>query len=94
LVIFVAPRLLFAKSIKTRSEKQKKSSWKGELTDKEHEEWEDENSPYTKNRYTLHFKTDKGEQVKINVSRDVYDKWEKGDKAEKKEGESLPVKSA
>ena len=94
LAIFIVPIVLFVKWVKTKKENQKASSWKGKLVDKEHAEWEDEDSPYTKDLYTLRFKTDDGKDVKINVARDEYDKWEKGDGAVKKAGELLPVKTS
>jgi hypothetical protein len=93
LAIIIIPIALFAKGVKTKNKNQKASSWKGKLVDKEHVEWEDEDSPYTKDLYTLRAKTDDGKDVKINVARDEFDKWEKGDNAEKKIGELLPVKT-
>jgi len=62
--------------------------------DKKHFEWEDEDSPYSKDLYTLYFKTAGGKEVKINVAKEVYDDWKVGDKAEKIKGQLLPKKVA
>jgi hypothetical protein len=90
LIVLGLPVFLFARGIKRRNTQQRESSWEGELIDKEHMEWEDESSPYTKDQYTLHFKTNEGKKVDINVQKDVYDKWEIGDRAKKVAGEKLP----
>jgi len=93
LAIIILPIVLFFKSKKSKNTKQKASSWKGRLINKDHTEWEDESSSYTKDRYTLYFETDSGNKVEINVPKDVYDTWNIGDKAEKTEGELLPKKA-
>ncbi len=90
LIVFGLPVFLFVKGIKKKNIKQTESAWEGKLVKKEHEEWEDERSPYTKDSYTLYFETNDGKRVNINVPRDVYDKWEEGDKAKKVAGEKLP----
>ncbi len=92
LAIIILPVLFFSKSVKSKNTKQKATSWKGKLVDKDHTEWEDESSSYTKDSYTLYFETDNGEKVKINVAGNVYDTWNIGDRAEKIEGELLPKK--
>lgn len=92
LVIFVSPLFLFVKLITRKAVKQKKSFWKGKLVDKKHLEYEDDDSPYTKDLYTLYFETSEGEQIKINVSKQVYENWKVGDKAKKTEGKLLPEK--
>lgn len=92
LIIFLSPLLLFSKLIKGKAAKRKKSSWKGRLVDKKHLEYEDDDSAYTKDLYTLYFETIEGKQIKINVSKKVYEDWEVDEKAEKTEGELLPEK--
>jgi hypothetical protein len=92
LIIFLLPLFLFIKIIKGKTVKQKKSSWKGKLVDKKHLEYEDDDSSYTKDLYTLYFETIEAEQIKINVSKKVYEDWEVNDKAEKAEGKLLPEK--
>ena len=93
LAFIILPIVLFSISAKSKNTKLRASSWKGRLVDKDHTEWEDENSSYTNNYYTLYFETDSGNKVKINVPKDVYDTWNIGDKAEKTEGELLPKKA-
>lgn len=92
LIVFGFPIFLFLRGAKKRGTQQRESSWEGKLIDKEHIEWEDDDSPYTKDRYTLHFETNEGKKVDIHVLKDVYDKWEIGDKAKKVAGEKLPQK--
>jgi hypothetical protein len=91
-IFFVLPIYLFFKFIKGGINKRKNSFWEGTLIDKEHLEYEDEDSAYTKDLYTLHFETTEGQKVKINVAKNVFDGWEKGDKAKKIEGKLLPDK--
>ena len=74
LVIFGLPVLLFVKFVKNKSTKQKESSWEGKLVDKKHSEWEDDDSPYTKDLYTLYFEATDGKKINLNVAKDVYDK--------------------
>lgn len=94
MAIFFSPVFLFIKMVKKRGLKQKESSWKGKLVDKKHLEYEDDDSSYTKDLYTLHFETTEKEQIKINVSQKVYDSWEINDRAEKTKGKILPEKIA
>lgn len=68
--------------------KGRKSAWKGVLVDKLYNETEDmDDSSKTNHFYTLVFKTDEGKQVKVGVSRKMYDEYQVGDKAEKKSGD-------
>jgi hypothetical protein len=90
LIVLGLPVFLFARGIKKRNTQQRESSWEGELIDKDHVEWKDEDNPYTENQYTLYFKTNEGKKVNISVPEDVYDKWEIGDRAKKVAGEKLP----
>lgn len=62
------------------------------LIDKKLLEYEDDDSPYTKNLYALFFETVQGEQVKSNVLIKVYEDWKVGDKAEKTDGKLLSEK--
>lgn len=92
LVIFGLPVLLFAKSFKKKGEKRRESAWEGKLVDKKHVEWDDDDSPYTKNIYTLCFETNDGKKVEINVEKNLYEQWEIGNKAKKVSGEPWPQK--
>ncbi len=92
LVIIGLPIYLFIKGASKRVAKQKASSWEGKLVDKEHIEYEDDDESYTKDVYSLYFETNEGEKVKINVTKDIFDKWEKQDKAKKITGEKYPKK--
>ena len=92
LVIFGLPVLLFAKSVKKKGEKRRESAWEGKLVDKKHLEWEDDDSPYTKDLYTLYFETNDGKKVEINVEKSLYEQWEIGNKAKKVSGEPWPQK--
>ena len=92
-IFFVLPVYLFIKFVKGKAVGQKNSFWEGTLVDKEHLEYEDEDSAYTKDLYTLHFETTEGQKVKINVAKNVFDNWKKGDKAKKVEGKLLPEKT-
>lgn len=93
LIIFFAPVFFFIKFLKGKAAKQKSSSWQGKLVDKKHLEYEDDDSSYTKDLYTLYFETTEDKQIKLNVAKKVYDNWKVGDKAEKIEGKILPEKS-
>lgn len=93
LVVFFSPVFFFIKFLKNKGIKQKKSSWEGKLADKKHLEYEDDDSSYTKDIYTLYFETIEGEKIKINVPKKIYDDWEIGNKAKKTEGKILPEKT-
>ena len=92
LVIFGLPILLFAKSVKKKGQKRRESAWEGKLVDKKHVEWDDDDSPYTKDLYTLYFETNDGKKVEINVEKSLYEQWEIGNKAKKVSGEPWPQK--
>jgi hypothetical protein len=85
---------LFLSGAKARANKQKQSTWKGKLVDKERLEYEDDDSPYKKDLYTLHFETTDNSKVKMNVSKTVFDQWTIGDTADKKLGSLLPDKTS
>ena len=91
-VFFGLPLYLFIKFIKGKAINQKNSSWKGKLINKEQSELEEEDSSYAKDTYTLFFETVEGNQVKINVPKNIYDDLNIGDKAEKGEGKLYPNK--
>jgi len=83
-----------ARSLQKKINRQKESSWKGKLTDKEHVELDNDEGPYSKDVYTLYFETNEGKKIEINTTKDVYDKWKVGDKARKIKGETYPQKIA
>ena len=66
-----------------------KSSWKGVVVDKLYNERRGsfEDSHKTEQFYTLVFKIENGSQIKIAVSKAMYDDYQIGDKAEKKSGD-------
>lgn len=92
LIIFISPFFVFIKLVKGKIAKQKKSSWEGKLVDKKHLEYEDDDSSYTKDVYSLYFETSGDKKIKINVAEKVFNQWKIGDKAKKIEGELLPQK--
>ncbi|MDP2873913.1 MAG: hypothetical protein Q8N84_01285 [bacterium] len=94
LIIFLSPVFLFFKFVKGKVNKQKKSSWEGKLVDKKHLEYEDDDSPYPKDLYTLYFETTGGKKIKINVAKNVYADWNVGDQAKKIEGQLLPGRTS
>lgn len=71
------------------TKKKKQETWKGTL-EKKKENYADEDSTQT---YSLIFKTEDGKKKRVNVtSRDIFESWSVGDKAEKKQGEYYPMK--
>jgi len=64
---------LFLKLTKGKTLEQKKSFWKGKLIDKEHLEYEDDDSSYSKDLYTLYFETEEGKKIKLNVPQKIYE---------------------
>lgn len=69
------------------SYRQKQSSWKGELVDKDKRQ--DEDRPDT---YHLKFRTDSGKTVKMQVGKAFYDQYAVGDRFEKSRGDYTPRK--
>jgi len=63
--------------------KGKKDAWVGELVDKTHTTYQDMDTDEDKDLYTLIFKTNTGRQVKYGTSKQIYDDYSIGDKAEK-----------
>jgi hypothetical protein len=73
--------------------KGRASAWRGELVDKIYKSrrnFDDANR--VDEFYTLVFKTEDGKTLKVGTSRQVYDSYTIGDKAEKKAGEFWPKK--
>jgi hypothetical protein len=74
--------------------KGRKSAWKGTLVDKLYKEQKDFDTDRTNQYHTLVFKTDEGKEIKVGTSKQVYDSYNIGDKAEKKSGKFWPEKVA
>ena len=66
--------------------KGKKDAWVGELIDKTHTTYQDFDTDEDKDLYTLIFKTTSGRQVKYGTTKQIYDDYSLGDKAEKLSG--------
>lgn len=72
--------------------KGKKMAWKGTLIDKMHKTKDEYDSDKVTHFYTLIFKTEEGKEIKVGTSKEIYDGYEIGNKAEKKSGELWPKK--
>ena len=74
----------------------RKSAWKGVVVDKLFNERRGsfEDSHKMEQFYTLVFKIENGSQIKIAVSKAMYDDYQIGDKAEKKAGDFWQKKVA
>ncbi|MGI5841221.1 MAG: DUF7489 domain-containing protein [Patescibacteria group bacterium] len=84
-IIFVAAVTIIFTFVSLR---QKKSSWKGVLTDKKIKADDDDNESYQ-----LIFTTDEGKRVRVSVAtKQGFDQFVVGDRFEKKSGEYFPVK--
>lgn len=71
----------------------RKSAWQGVVVDKLYNETEDfDDSSQTNHFYTLVFKIADDRQIKIGVSKAMYDDYKIGDRAEKKSGDFWPKK--
>jgi hypothetical protein len=70
----------------------KKSAWKGVLVDKLHRSREDFDTSKMEHFYTLVFKIEGDKEIKVGTSKEVWDSYTIGDKAEKKSGEFRPKK--
>ncbi|MBP9781971.1 hypothetical protein KBC89_04935 [Candidatus Woesebacteria bacterium] len=65
----------------------RKSAWKGVVIDKLYNERRDfDNNKKIDHFYTLVFKTEDGKTLKVGASKQMYDEYAIGDKAEKKSG--------
>jgi hypothetical protein len=67
--------------------KGRKMAWKGTLVDKLHKTRDEFDSEKVNHFYTLVFKTEDGKEIKVGTSKEMYDGYQLGDKAEKKAGE-------
>ena len=72
--------------------KGKNMAWKGTLINKLFNEKRDSESNRMEYFYTLVFKTEEGKELKVGVSREVYDDYKIGDKAKKDKGKLQPEK--
>lgn len=71
----------------------RKSAWKGVVIDKLYNEAEDfDDSSKTNHFYTLVFQVENGQQIKVGVSKTMYDDYQIGNRAEKKSGDFWPKK--
>ncbi len=92
LVIFGLPIFLFIKRASKKGAKQVASFWEGKLVDKRHLEYKDDDEKYTQDVYSLYFEKNTKEKIRVNVSKDMFDKWEVGQRAKKTAGEKYPKK--
>lgn len=65
----------------------RKMAWKGILIDKMHKTKDEYDSNRVNHFYTLVFKTDDGKEIKVGASKEMWDQYNVGDRAEKKSGE-------
>ena len=72
--------------------KGKKQAWKGEIIDKKETSSRDFDTDVLQYNYTIIVKLEDGKERKIAVDKGRYDKWDIGDKIEKKAGEIWPEK--
>ena len=71
----------------------KNSSWTGTVVDKVHNTKRDfEDSHKIEHFYVLVVKTDQGKQMKLGISRELFDQFSVGDKIKKVKGSLLPEK--
>ncbi|MFA6250463.1 MAG: hypothetical protein WC686_03045 [Candidatus Shapirobacteria bacterium] len=70
----------------------RKIAWKGTLVDKLHKTKDEFDSKKVSHFYTLVFKTETGAEIKVGTSKERYDEYNVGDRAEKKSGEFWPKK--
>ena len=92
-VIFGALIIGFIVVVGRLAMKGKAMAWKGELVDKVYKTKRDFDNPKKVDQFfTLVFKTEDGKTMKVGTSKEVYDSYNIGDKAEKKSGEFWPKK--
>lgn len=89
LIILIAGFIFVVLKLISRS---KASFWRGELIDKKHLQRREMDSKRINDFYTLIFKTDEGKQIKVGVSREVFNQYQIGDRAEKPKGKLFPKK--
>jgi len=93
LVIFGLLVLGFLVLVAKVFKKGLQDNWTGTVIDKGvAEQRSDINDQRTNQLYTVVFKTDAGEQRKIPATRANWNKWQVGDRAEKKKGKRWPEK--
>ena len=83
---------MIIKLVKKKTQKQMKTSWKGKLVNKKHLKYQDDDISFSRSVYSLFFKTTEGEQVIINVSKEIFGSWKVGDRATKAKGKLHPEK--
>ena len=93
-IIFAALIIGFLTVVIRLVSKGKAMAWTGTLIDKMHKTREEDDSDRVTHYYTLVFKTSDGKEMKVGTSKEVYDGYNIGDRAEKKSGEFWPKKSA
>jgi len=86
-VIFASLVIGFLVVVVKLVSKGKKLAWKGTLIDKMHKTKDEYDSNRVNHFYTLVFKTEEGKDIKVGVSKEMFDDYNIGDKAEKKSGE-------
>jgi hypothetical protein len=72
--------------------KGRKSAWIGILTDKMFKTRDEYDSNKVNHFYTLVFKIGDGKEIKVGTSKEMFDSFNIGDRAEKKSGEFWPKK--
>jgi hypothetical protein len=82
-IIFVAGILIYFRV------KKKNDQWSGVLLKKNHYPGDME----TNESWKLVFKTDDGKKKRYQVKKQVFEQWNEGDKAVKKQGSYMPEKS-
>jgi hypothetical protein len=65
----------------------RKMAWTGTLVDKLHNTKDEDDSKRVNHFYTLVFKTNEGKEIKVGTSKEMFDQYTIGDRAEKKSGE-------
>ena len=87
--IFIIPFILL---ILYLVRKGKKQAWKGEIIDKRSESKRDFDTNRVEVCYKVVIKLESGKEKHMEVDKERYDRWNIGDKLEKKSGELWPEK--
>lgn len=72
--------------------RQKKSSWIGDVIDRQHEDSSSDEDGFTPEKFIVIFRTTTGKNVRVDLNEKDYNKYQIGDRAEKKAGEYYPTK--
>jgi hypothetical protein len=72
--------------------KSKNSFWTGEVMDKVHNQRRDFDSDRMEDFYYLAVTTDQGKEMKVGLSAQMWDQFNKGDKIKKDKGKLYPEK--